>query len=150
MTATSLKKPDNGLFVVEWSKSQSALHIQPLSKALHEARMRFAEDVDAPNDFQIVHVGDEASAYSVADQLRPILEKRETAQRNRSEEVGCTIQKPPRAARIAPTALRDQPFKREVETLKRKMEAGQASEDEKERMRWLVGQISGQQHSLRM
>lgn len=139
MTATPVKKPDNGLFVVEWSKSQSALHIQPLSKALHEARMRFAEDVDAPNDFQIIHVGDEASVYSVADQLRPILEKREAAQ-----------QKSPRVARIAPTAMRDEPLKREVETLQRKMEAGQASEDDKERMRWLVGQISGQQHSLRM
>ena len=35
-----------------------------------------------------------------------------------------------------------EPLKRELELLQRKMEAGHAGDDDKERMRWLVGEIS--------
>lgn len=35
-----------------------------------------------------------------------------------------------------------EPLKRELEMLQRKMEAGHAGDDDKERMRWLVGEIS--------
>ncbi|UXC37337.1 hypothetical protein [Cupriavidus gilardii] len=68
--------PTTGLYVVEWSKSQCQLHVQPLELFLRRSRARFVADDAPPNDYEIVHVGDRKSADLVADQMRPIVAER--------------------------------------------------------------------------
>ncbi|MGE6498634.1 hypothetical protein ACQKFX_29220 [Cupriavidus metallidurans] len=64
------------LYVVEWSKSQCALHIQALKDSVRAARLRFANDEPPPNDYTIIYVGDEEGAHEVARQLRPTVAAR--------------------------------------------------------------------------
>lgn len=69
--------PTTGLYVLEWSQSQNALHIQPLEKTLRAARERFSVNKPAPNDFTIVFLGEEDEVHKMAEQIRPLLRSRE-------------------------------------------------------------------------
>lgn len=69
--------PETGLFVLEWSQSQNALHIQTLDKTLRAARERFSVNKAAPNDFTIVFIGEEDEVHKMAEQIRPLLRSRE-------------------------------------------------------------------------
>lgn len=69
--------PTTGLYVLEWSQSQNALHIQPLDKSLRDARERFSVNKAAPNDFTILFLGEQDEVQKMAESIRPLLHSRE-------------------------------------------------------------------------
>ena len=71
--------PTTGLYVVEWSKQQNALHVQTMDKATKDALNRFLANETTSGDYVVVYVGDEEKAHFVANQLRPYLASREAA-----------------------------------------------------------------------
>lgn len=78
--------PTTGLYVLEWSQSQNALHIQPLEKSMRAARERFSVNKAAPNDFAIVFLGDEDEVNQMAEQIRPLLRSREALEKAGAEQ----------------------------------------------------------------
>lgn len=69
--------PTTGLYVLEWSQSQNALHIQPLDKSLRDARERFSVNNAAPNDYTILFLGEHEEVQQMAESIRPLLLSRE-------------------------------------------------------------------------
>jgi len=73
------------LWVLLWSQSQNALHIERLRDTLKSSRDAFADDRQM--DYVPLYVGDRDGADLVADTVRPIV-------RNRAEKRDCTLRFP--------------------------------------------------------
>ena len=66
------------LWVLEWSQSQNALHIQPLEKTLAFNRRLYANDTKCINDYRVLHVGSRDECEAMANSCRQTLRARES------------------------------------------------------------------------
>lgn len=67
------------LYVLEWSKRQNCLHVQPLDKTLADNTVRFMIDRPA-NDYVPIYVGTSDEVHERAEQLRhKIIERTRSA-----------------------------------------------------------------------
>ncbi len=64
------------LFVLEWSKQQNCLHIQPAMRTLKEHLKCFFKD-EKPNDYHVLVIGTRAECEEVASRVRKTIVARD-------------------------------------------------------------------------
>lgn len=65
------------VWLLEWSKSQQAVYIQPLFQAVNKAAQRFSNDQAPPNDYEAIFAGTREECDALASKVKAILLRRE-------------------------------------------------------------------------
>ncbi len=64
-------------WVLLWSRSQNAFHIEPLTRMLDSNRGAFADD--RRSDYVVLEIGNRETVDTAAEALRPVVHARESA-----------------------------------------------------------------------
>ena len=64
------------VWVLVWSHSQNATHVEPLSRMLASNRRAYADNT--PMDYVPLYIGDQESAHTMSRSLRQTLRERES------------------------------------------------------------------------
>ena len=64
------------VWLLEWSKSQQAVHIQPLRCAIDRAAARFMEGEGPPNDYEAIFAGTREECDAMSHKVHRVIDAR--------------------------------------------------------------------------